>query len=595
MEKKESTLRVVWFFISKNRMYFIFLIGLAMITGILESLNVALMYPIISEGLDINASTNTFLNFIDPYVKILPIDDELIRYCVVFIILASTVFVTKIVYYFLSVKFSSKIVMETKKSVFNKCINADYQFFVDHKQGEILYKTSEAPNNLAKLIQILTNIFVDLFLTISVFTVLLTMSWKGVVLVLFGGFIYLLITRYLGTVISYRSGKEKRQSSESERVIINEYTSGVKQIKVFETYSFWKDMMDNVLKNFWHHHRRNYFWSRFPDVLIWMVLYMSIGAAVIFIKLQYPGNFKSLLPLLGTFAFGVLMLLPKISRFGQYRMAFMHILPNVEAVHDLLKDERYTKIKNGDREFTGLEKSIKIDNVTFSYKDREVLLKDFTLDIKKDKITALVGSSGSGKSTIVNLLLRLYDVEEGEGVFIDDVNIKEFDIFTYLRKVGFVSQETFIYNASIRDNIDFGGSYSDEEIIEAAMLANAHEFIKKLPDGYDTKVGDRGLKISGGEKQRIAIARAMIRKPEILILDEATSSLDNISEKIVQNAINKVSQNCTTFIIAHRLSTVQNADVINVLDNGKIIESGSHDELMKKKGIYRKLYTSQNK
>ena len=158
MVKSESKLQVVWYFISKNKKYFIFLIGLAMLTGILESLNVALMYPIISEGLDINASTNTFLKIINPLIELIPIQDELIRYCVVFMILATMVFIIKLVYYYLSVKFSSKIVVETKKSVFNKCINADYEFFVDHKQGEILYKTSEAPNSLAKLLQILTNI-----------------------------------------------------------------------------------------------------------------------------------------------------------------------------------------------------------------------------------------------------------------------------------------------------------------------------------------------------------------------------------------------------------------------------------------------------
>ncbi|UCH72146.1 MAG: ATP-binding cassette domain-containing protein, partial [Thermoplasmatales archaeon] len=206
--------------------------------------------------------------------------------------------------------------------------------------------------------------------------------------------------------------------------------------------------------------------------------------------------------------------------------------------------------------------------------------------------TALVGPSGSGKSTIVNLLLRLYDVKEG-GVYIDNLNIKDYDIFSFLQKVGFVGQETFIYNASIKENIAFGGEYTDFEIMDAARLANADEFIENFPDGYDTIVGDQGMRLSGGEKQRIAIARAMIRKPEILILDEATSSLDNVSENTVQKAINKVSKNCTTFIIAHRLSTIQNADIINVLDKGKIVEKGTHEELIRKKGRYWDLHNIQ--
>jgi len=213
-------------------------------------------------------------------------------------------------------------------------------------------------------------------------------------------------------------------------------------------------------------------------------------------------------------------------------------------------------------------------------------------EIKKDQITALVGSSGSGKSTIVNLLLRLYDVDKGS-ISIDDINIKDYENFSFLKKVGFVSQDTFIFNSTIKENITFGEEYTDQEVIEAAKLANADEFINKSPDGYETIVGDRGLKLSGGEKQRLAIARAIIRKPEILILDEATSSLDNVSEAVVQQAINKVSNNCTTFIIAHRLSTVQNADMILVLDKGKIVESGTHKELLKKKGNYWELYNIQ--
>jgi ABC-type multidrug transport system fused ATPase/permease subunit len=273
-------------------------------------------------------------------------------------------------------------------------------------------------------------------------------------------------------------------------------------------------------------------------------------------------------------------------------MEFMHTLPNAEAVYKILKDTTYSKIKNGDREFTRLNSCIELKNVKFAHKDRNILLDNISFEIKKDKVTALVGASGSGKSTIVDLLLRLHDVDIG-GVYIDNINIKEYDIFSFLRKVGFVSQEAFIFNATIKENIAFGGEYTDQEIMQAAKLANADEFIQSMPEKYNTLVGDRGLKLSGGEKQRIAIARAVIRKPEILILDEATSSLDNVSEKVVQDAINKVSKSCTTFIIAHRLSTIQNADIINVLDNGKIVESGSHKELLAKKGQYWKLHNIQ--
>jgi ATP-binding cassette subfamily B protein len=594
IKKSQNRLRAIWFFLEKYKVYFGFLIGLAILSGLLESLNVALMYPIISEGLDISTSSNVFLNAIEPIMRLIPIKDELIRFCVVFIFVAIAVFLVKIVYYYSSAKFASKVVVEAKQDVFNKCINADYQFFVDNKQGEVLYKTANAPNSIAQILQIMSNIFVELFLSLSVFTVLLSMSWKMLIIVLIGGICYYYLTRYLSWMVSYRAGKKILESGQQETAIVSEYTSGIKHIKVFETFSYWGNLFNKVINVYWFHRRRNFFWQKFPEILIWFVMYLCIGVAVIIIKIQYPGNFKTLLPLLGTFAFGVFLLLPRLSRFGMFRMNFMNVLPNVETVYNMLRDKSYFQIQNGEKEFTGLKKSIEFKDVTFSYKERDVLLDKFSLQIKKGKVTALVGPSGSGKSTIVNLLLRLYDVNKGS-ITIDDVDIKDYDIFTFREKIGFVSQDSFIYNASIKDNIAFGGNYTEEEIVEAAILANADDFIKKFPEDYDTLVGDRGMRVSGGEQQRIAIARAIIRKPEIIILDEATSSLDNVSESLVQQAINNISRNCTTFIIAHRLSTIQDADVINVLENGKIVEKGNHKNLLKKKGKYWKLSTTQKK
>ncbi|MGB4052482.1 MAG: ATP-binding cassette domain-containing protein, partial [Methanoculleus sp.] len=230
-------------------------------------------------------------------------------------------------------------------------------------------------------------------------------------------------------------------------------------------------------------------------------------------------------------------------------------------------------------------------DVDFCYYEGQDLVEGLNLTIPKNRVTALVGHSGSGKSTIVSLLLRYYDVSNGR-ILVNGIDLREYDLATFLEKIGYVSQDTFIYNDSIRANIAFGDDYTDEEIAEAARKANIHTFIMGLSEGYDTVVGDQGLRLSGGEKQRIAIARALVRKPEILVLDEATSNLDNESEAIVQDSINKVSETITTFIIAHRLSTIRRADVINVMSKGTIVESGSHDELMEREGRYFELYLS---
>ncbi len=591
-KNKSMKLKVVWFFVEQYKLQFIFLIGLALFSGMLEALNVGLMYPIINNILNTHGGTNAFIEFIDPFLNFIPVNDQLLKLASLFIVIASVDFIFKTIYYYFSAKFSAKIVKEAKQKMFNKCINSDYQYFIDNKQGEILFKTSLAPNSIAGVLQTLSDIFLHLFLAIAVFAMLTTMSWKLVLFVALGGVIYFYLIKEISVRVSYKAGVKQFDSGQQERVIVSEYTSGIKQIKVNETFDYWKNMFDKVLDTFWFHQRRNYFWNKLPQIILWLVIYTAIGASIIGIKILYPGRFLNLLPLIGTFATAIFLVLPKISQFGQFRMNFMNQLPNVEKVCAELKDKTYSKIENGTLKFEKLEKGISFRNVSFSHKERDILLKNIDMDVKKDKTTALVGPSGTGKSTIINLMLRLYDVEDG-GVFIDDKNIKEYDIFTFLDKIGFVSQDTFIFNSTVKENISFGKSFTDEEIIEAAKKANAHEFIINLPEGYDTIVGDRGMRLSGGEQQRVAIARAIIRKPEILLLDEATSSLDTLSEKAVQNAVDKISKSCTTFIIAHRLSTVKNADTIHVLYNGKIVESGNHKELMDKKGRYWELYKTQ--
>ncbi len=238
---------------------------------------------------------------------------------------------------------------------------------------------------------------------------------------------------------------------------------------------------------------------------------------------------------------------------------------------------------------------ISFDDVNFHYASGRLVLKDFTLDVKPGLKVALVGPSGSGKSTIASLLMRFFDASSGK-VTIDGLDVRDLDLESLRRNVGIVLQESFLFSGTIAENIRYSKpNATNDEMLAAAKMANAHEFIKDLPKGYDSEVGENGVSLSGGQRQRLAIARAVLHNPAVLILDEATSALDTVSEGVVQEALDKLMQNRTTIIIAHRLSTVRNADLIVVLKDGRIVQKGRHDQLLLEDGLYRELYAMQLK
>jgi ABC-type multidrug transport system fused ATPase/permease subunit len=263
-----------------------------------------------------------------------------------------------------------------------------------------------------------------------------------------------------------------------------------------------------------------------------------------------------------------------------------------DRINEILNtDERIYEVENPTA-LTELKTGIRYENVSFKYKD-EYVLKNINLTIGKGKTIALVGESGSGKSTLGDLLPRFYDVNEGS-IFFDNIPITDCSILDLRNHIGVVSQESILFNTSVRDNIAFGMPNATlQEIENAARIANAHDFIMNLETGYDTNIGERGNKLSGGQKQRISIARAVLKNPTILILDEATSALDTESEKLVQDALDKLMKDRTSIIIAHRLSTIRNADEIVLLSKGEIKERGTHDELIQLKGMYYNLCSLQ--
>lgn len=592
MEKQSGNLRILWFFLRQYKPQVLGLFVFSILVGGVEAATVATVYPILNSAfLEGAAEGNIVLSIFKSIAGLLPVVDELIAYCLLFIILAFLAFVIKVASVRYRTQFVASFVFKKQNEVVEKFLRADYQYFIEHKEGELIFNSTSAPSSLAGTVLAITELIAQGLLSISVLLLLFSLSWQGTISVLFIGLIYHLITRYLARRISYHSGKGQADAGRETIVALNEAYGGIKQVKVFANISNWVQRFGDAMGKYWYHTVRLQTWTQSLQPALMLILYLAIGVMVIVLKVVLPVRFSELIPLFGTFAFAVFRLVPVISVINTATMQIMELLPNCEVVYQIM-NENITKIQNGDKELDSLKSRIEFDDVTFAYKGRDKVLKDVSIIFEKGKTTAIVGRSGSGKTTIINLLLRLFDVDDGQ-VKIDGLNIKEYRLESFLQKVGYVSQDTFVFNDTINNNISFGSDYTEEEITRACEYANAHGFISELPEGYNTLVGDRGMKLSGGQRQRIAVARAMVRKPEILIFDEATNALDNISEAMVQKAIDEISKDHTVILIAHRLSTVVNADTIVVIGDGHVLEAGTHKELMEKDGAYCELYRSQ--
>ncbi|MEH2376298.1 heterocyst formation ABC transporter subunit HepA [Nostoc sp.] len=294
-----------------------------------------------------------------------------------------------------------------------------------------------------------------------------------------------------------------------------------------------------------------------------------------------------------TFFFVLFRFIPFVQDINGTRAYLSTLHGSADNIKNLLKSDEKYYFKNGKFEFKGLKRSIDLVSIDFGYDDDNLVLHNITLTIEKGKMTALVGASGAGKTTIADLIPRFYNATDGY-LFIDEIDVQQFEINSLRRKIAVVSQDTFIFNTNVWQNISYGTpEATNDEIKEAAQLANALEFILEMPEGFDTQLGDRGVRLSGGQRQRIAIARALLRNPEILILDEATSALDSVSERLIQDSLEKLSVGKTVIAIAHRLSTISKADKVVVLEQGRIVEQGKYQELLELKGKLWKYHQMQ--
>lgn len=487
------------------------------------------------------------------------------------------------------------VVRDIHIMVYSKVMRLPLRFFSEERKGDIIARMSgdvgEVENSITSSLDMLIK---NPILIVMYFGTLLATSWQ---LTLFT----FLVVPGMGWVMGKVGKKLKRQSLEAQgkwsdtMTQLEETLGGLRIIKAFiaeqkmiDRFTQCSNELRDATNRVATRQALAHPMSEFLGTLL-IVLVLWFGGSLIL------GEQSSIdAP---TFIFYMVILYSVINPLKEFSKAGYNIpkgLASMERVDKILKAENPIKEIANPKVLDNLNDKIELKNISFSYDGTHQVLKNINITIPKGKTIALVGQSGSGKSTLVDLLPRYHDIQEGE-ILIDGINIKELRIANLRSLIGNVNQEAILFNDSFFNNIAFGVENATlEQVIAAAKIANAHDFIMETEKGYDTNIGDRGGKLSGGQRQRVSIARAILKNPPILILDEATSALDTESERLVQEALERLMKTRTTIAIAHRLSTIKNADEICVLYEGKIVERGKHDELLAKNGYYKRLNDMQS-
>ncbi|HDA0846071.1 TPA: SAV1866 family putative multidrug efflux ABC transporter [Staphylococcus aureus] len=489
---------------------------------------------------------------------------------------------------------SNKILYDIRKKLYNHLQALSARFYANNQVGQVISRViNDVEQTKDFILTGLMNIWLDCITIIIALSIMFFLDVKLTLAALFI-FPFYILTVYVFFGRLRKLTRERSQALAEVQGFLHERFQGISVVKSFAIEDNEAKNFDKKNTNFLTRALKHTRWNAYsfaaintvtdigPIIVIGVGAYLAISGSITVGTLAAFVGYLELL-------FGPLRRL--VASFTTLTQSFA----SMDRVFQLIDEDYDIKNGVGAQPIEIKQGRIDIDHVSFQYNDNEApILKDINLSIEKGETVAFVGMSGGGKSTLINLIPRFYDVTSGQ-ILIDGHNIKDFLTGSLRNQIGLVQQDNILFSDTVKENILLGcPTATDEEVVEAAKMANAHDFIMNLPHGYDTEVGERGVKLSGGQKQRLSIARIFLNNPPILILDEATSALDLESESIIQEALDVLSKDRTTLIVAHRLSTITHADKIVVIENGHIVETGTHRELIAKQGAYEHLYSIQN-
>ncbi len=567
------------------------IITLGVLSSLAEGIGISLFIPFLHslDKTSYNLSTGHWLvDSLSQLFQNVPPDHRLfiISICIFGSVLLRTslAYSNDVLFNWLDARISHRI----RSRIFEQLLAVGYRFLERSQSGRLLNVVSNESWNTSEALSVLVKLIITTCTLAVYITLLLLISWKLTLVVAASMLLISLIVKLFTRRVE-RLGKIETRTNASLAVRMLEGVEGMKVIRAFGRESYEQGRFDQIS-------------DRVSKVLmkikliagavqpVYEILGVALLVSILFVTLQNPEN----LPAFLVFIFVLYRLQPKVMALDGARVELNSLAAAVEEVTSLLDRTNKPYILSGKIPYQRLRQGIHFDGVTFRYNPSEKpALQDVSIRIPANKTTALVGPSGAGKSTLISLLLRLYDVTEGE-IYIDDHPLRALDLASWRNRIALVTQDVYIFNSTVRANIAYGRlDATEDEIIAAAKQADAHEFISQLPQGYDTRVGDRGVRLSGGQQQRISLARAIVRNPEILVLDEATNAVDSISEHLIQEALDNLSQNRTVIVIAHRLSTIEQADHIIVLEEGRVREQGDTQHLLKVDGLFARLHNLQ--